>query len=298
MYNGMLAVCKEKGLTSHDVVNRMRRILGQKKIGHTGTLDPMAEGVLPVCLGNGTKLTPIFVGDDKQYRAVIRLGVRTDTQDMTGEIIETSDRMPEEKRIHEVVSSFEGEQWQMPPMYSAVKINGKRLYQYARSGVEVEREKRKIRILSIRIEEILLPFVTIVVDCSKGTYIRTLCEDIGKQLGCFGALAQLTRTRSGDFHLADCITLEQMKSLHADGMLTPYIRTPDTFFPDAGRAVIKPEVSLRLRNGNPLTGEDLAVLETGRDKRHIRVYDETGVFTGLYKRAGSGALYRAEKMFL
>ena len=297
MYDGMLAISKDKGLTSHDVVNRVRRILGQKKIGHTGTLDPMAEGVLPVCLGSGTKLTELFVGDDKQYRAVIRLGMTTDTQDMTGEVLSTCDDLPDEEQIREVVSGFLGEQMQLPPMYSAVKVNGRKLYQYARAGVEVERKARKIVISSIRVEQTDLPYVTVLVDCSKGTYIRTLCQDIGDRLGCGGVLSQLTRTRSGSFLLEDCISLAQLAAMETEE-IRRHVIPVEAFFPRAGKARVTPEANNRLLNGNPILPEELAFLEEGEDKNLVRMYDTGDTFVGLYRRKHQNGLLRPEKMYL
>ena len=182
--NGILNVYKEKGYTSFDVVARLRGILKLRKIGHTGTLDPDAEGVLPVCLGNGTKLCEYLTDKNKEYVATMRLGIRTDTLDMTGKIISEACVNVGEAQIREVVSTFVGEIMQIPPMYSALKVNGSKLCDLARKGVEVERKARRVLIYSIDILEISLPLVTMRINCSKGTYIRTLCDDIGVKLGC------------------------------------------------------------------------------------------------------------------
>ncbi|MGX8686861.1 MAG: tRNA pseudouridine(55) synthase TruB, partial [bacterium] len=188
MLNGMLNIYKEAGYTSSDVVAKLRGILHMRKIGHTGTLDPMAEGVLPVCLGNGTKLASVIEDRDKEYRAVMRLGIATDTQDMTGKVLEEageehlSSITPD--MIREACVSFIGDYDQIPPMYSAIKLQGKKLYELARAGKTVERKARRVRILDLEVEKIEMPLVTFRVVCSKGTYIRTLCEDAGKKLGC------------------------------------------------------------------------------------------------------------------
>ena len=180
MYNGIINVYKEKGYTSFDVVARMRGICGQKKIGHTGTLDPDAEGVLPVCLGKATKVCDMLTDSDKVYRAVMQLGVETDTQDMTGTILKEADTSGlAEQYVMGAVMQFEGEIFQVPPMYSALKVNGKKLCDLARVGVTVERKARPVTIYKIFVENIELPYVTMTVSCSKGTYIRTLCHDIG-----------------------------------------------------------------------------------------------------------------------
>ena len=299
MFNGMLAVCKGKGLTSHDVIYKLRHITGQKKMGHTGTLDPMAEGVLPVCMGNGTRLTEIFVNDDKQYRAVLRLGVTTDTQDMTGEVLSETDELPDETRIRETVASFKGEQLQLPPMYSAVKIKGRRLYEYARAGVEIERKPRKVNVTGIVTEDISLPFVTVLVDCSKGTYIRTICRDIGEKLGCGAALEKLVRTRSGVFRLEDCLTIDQVQEVFLAGKLDEYVRPVDSFYPGTGKAVIVPDAFKLLMNGNPLEKADLSSEEPGgSEPLRFRVYDMDGVFRGIYSRKRPGGIMRPEKMYL
>ena len=183
MINGVLNVYKEKGYTSHDVVAKLRGILKQKKIGHTGTLDPEAEGVLPVCLGRGTKLCGMLTDKRKTYQAVLHLGMETDTQDMTGQVIS---RRPVEVTPEEAarcIRSFVGDQMQIPPMYSALKVGGKKLYELAREGKEVERKPRPVTFYEIRILSVELPLVTMEVTCSKGTYIRTLCHDIGEKTG-------------------------------------------------------------------------------------------------------------------
>ena len=194
MFDGVINVYKEAGYTSHDVVAKMRGILKQKKIGHTGTLDPDAEGVLPVCLGKGTRLCDMLTDKTKTYQAVLLLGQETDTQDTSGEVLATCPVEVSEEQIHRAVMSFVGEYAQVPPMYSALKVNGKKLYELARAGKEVERQARQVEICSIVIDKIQLPRVTMTVSCSKGTYIRTLCFDIGRVLG----LRRMYGTSSAD----------------------------------------------------------------------------------------------------
>ncbi len=189
MYNGIINVYKEKGYTSFDVVARMRGICGQKKIGHTGTLDPDAEGVLPVCLGKATKVCDMLTDSDKVYRAVMQLGIETDTQDLTGTVLSACEvPVPTETEIRDVIRTFQGEIMQVPPMYSALKVNGKKLCDLARAGVTVERKARPVTIYEIRIERVELPEIELTVSCSKGTYIRTLCHDIGQKFGCGAAM--------------------------------------------------------------------------------------------------------------
>ena len=203
--DGIINIYKEAGYTSHDVVAKLRGILHQKKIGHTGTLDPDAVGVLPVCLGKATKLCDMLTEKDKQYRAVMQLGIETDTQDTSGTVTAEHPVIVSEGQVRQVIMDFIGEYDQIPPMYSALKKNGKKLYELAREGIVVERETRRITIHGIEIEKVELPYVTMLVDCSKGTYIRTLCHDIGQKLGCGAAMAQLVRTRSGMFSLEEHI---------------------------------------------------------------------------------------------
>ena len=179
--NGIINVYKEKGYTSHDVVAKLRGILRQKKIGHTGTLDPQAEGVLPVCLGNATRLCDLLTDKTKEYEAVLRLGVTTDTQDMTGQILTESPVEISEDDIIKIMSTFIGKIMQVPPMYSALKVDGRKLVDLAREGIEVERKAREIEIYELEISEVNLPLVRFRVNCSKGTYIRTLCQDIGEK---------------------------------------------------------------------------------------------------------------------
>ena len=196
MVNGILNVYKEKGYTSHDVVAKLRGIVGQKKIGHTGTLDPDAEGVLPVCLGRATKVCDMLTEKDKTYEAVLLLGKETDTQDISGTVLRVGETEGlTQEQVKDCVMSFVGEYDQIPPMYSALKVNGKKLYELAREGKTIERKSRKVEIKEIRILEMALPRVRMEVSCSKGTYIRTLCHDIGEKLCCFGCMESLLRTK-------------------------------------------------------------------------------------------------------
>ena len=212
--DNVLIIDKPSGITSHDVVDEVRRRLGIRKVGHCGTLDPIATGVLVIVLNSATKLSSELSSDDKEYLCAMTLGISTDTQDRTGNILKTTkaDTIGEDVIKREILS-FRGEQEQIPPMMSAKYHNGKRLYKLARRGIEVEREPRSIDIKEIEILKISKPDVEFRVVCSKGTYIRTLCHDIGQKLGCGAHMAQLRRTRSGNFHIKDAISLEEIKSL-------------------------------------------------------------------------------------
>lgn len=209
---GFLNIYKPKGMTSHDVVARLRKILGIKQIGHTGTLDPFATGVLPICVGKATKLIE-YLSDDKEYVAVVQFGKNTDTYDLEGEITETFDKIVSEQEISNALYSFEGELSQVPPIYSAIKINGKKLYDYARKGESIEIKPRNVHIYSIKLLDFdkNLQQAKIRVACSKGTYIRSIAYDLGKLLGCGGYLCALERTKAGDFCLENALNLDEVQ---------------------------------------------------------------------------------------
>lgn len=229
---GIVNINKPLGKTSHFVVAVARRITKIKKIGHTGTLDPLATGVLPICIGReSTKLSQVIMDGDKCYQAVIGLGMTTTTQDAEGEILEQREVCATEEQIRQAVEKFIGELSQVPPMYSAIKIDGKKLYQLARKGIEVERQPRKVIIYDISILRIDLEQkeVEILVHCSKGTYIRTLCQDIGEEIGCGGYMKSLIRTRCGSFRLEDSITLEEFETLWNQGRFEEFLIPPEHF---------------------------------------------------------------------
>ena len=206
--SGVINIYKEAGYTSHDVVAKLRGILKQKKIGHTGTLDPQAQGVLPVCLGKGTKLCDLLADHDK------------DTQDMEGTILKKSSVQVSEEEVRTCILSFQGEQQQVPPMYSALKVNGKKLYELAREGKVVERKARPVTFHNIEVLWMELPKVKIRVQCSKGTYIRTLCNDIGEKLGCGGCMEELLRTRVERFGLTDAVKLDEVQKVMEEGSVS------------------------------------------------------------------------------
>lgn len=213
MKNGVIIINKGEGLTSQAVVNRVKRLLSADKAGHTGTLDPMATGVLPVLVNRGVKASEFMLTSDKHYVATLLLGVTTDTEDVTGVILTTSADIPDEEKVREVVSEFVGEYMQTPPMYSALKVGGKKLYELAREGQVIEREARAVRIHSISVERLSDIEYSLDVECSKGTYIRTLCADIGARLGCGGTMKTLQRCEASGFLLSDSITLDQLEAL-------------------------------------------------------------------------------------
>jgi len=217
--SGVLIVDKPKGMTSHDVVASVRRRFGLKKVGHAGTLDPMATGVLVLLVGRATKLSSSLVLDDKEYEGTLRLGKRTRTGDSEGETIETHDVPPlSEMSVREAFGSFSGMIAQVPPMFSALKKDGRKLYELARSGVEVERAPRNVTILSIDVKEVRMPDISFSVSCSKGTYIRTLADDIGQRLGCGAHLIALRRSRSGNFTIESAVPFDKLMKLEVNDL--------------------------------------------------------------------------------
>ena len=261
--NGIINVYKEKGYTSHDVVAILRKIAGQKKIGHTGTLDPDATGVLPVCLGRATKVCDLLTDHDKTYETVLLLGKTTDTQDISGEILKEhpTDHLNEAEVI-KVIENFKGTYDQIPPMYSALKVNGKKLYELAREGKTVERKSRKVTIYQIHIKKIQLPRVRMEVTCSKGTYIRTLCHDIGNRLGTGGCMEELTRTKVGRFELKDSLKLEELSDLAQNGRLEDALIPLDQMFSELQSVVPAEKYIPKAYNGNDFFRNQLS--ETGK----------------------------------
>lgn len=225
--NGIINVYKPSGMSSHDVIYKVRRALGIKRIGHTGTLDPMACGVLPVCVGKATRAAELIVAADKEYTAKLAFGSETDTQDSTGSVTNTTSARTDREAFQKVLKEFEGETEQIPPMYSAVHHGGERLYKLARRGVTVERKSRKITVFSIKLLSFSENEAEISVRCSKGTYIRTLCEDIGRRAGCMAHMSALERTRSGMFTKENSVPLSEVspeKIIPADELFSAYER--------------------------------------------------------------------------
>ena len=302
--DGILNVYKESGYTSHDVVACLRKILNMKKIGHTGTLDPMAEGVLPVCVGNATKLCESLTDHDKEYEAVMILGKTYDTLDITGVINEIREVMSTKEEITDAIKSFIGGYDQVPPMYSAKKVDGKKLYDLARSGKVIERAPVPGRIDDIEIISVDIPHVTIRVRCGKGTYIRSLIDDIGRKLGCGAAMEKLKRTASGDFTAATAHTLSEIEEAVSSGKIADVMISLGTFFADLPEIRTSPEASRLLRNGNVIPGR-MTRPEDGGDATlphpdgcRIRMYDAGGIFTGVYEYIETDDIYKPYKMFL
>ena len=281
MVNGIINVYKEKGYTSFDVVAKLRGIFHQKKIGHTGTLDPDAEGVLPVCLGKATRVCDLLTDKDKVYKAVLLLGQETDTQDISGQVLNQAKVNVTEQAVYDAISQFIGRQKQVPPMYSALKVNGKKLYELAREGKVIERKARNIEVFDIKVESIDLPEVTMTVHCSKGTYIRTLCNDIGERLGCHGCMKSLLRVRVAGFDLEHALTLSQIQSKVDEGCFD------------------MAEADKLVRNGNKIPAVLTDYLKHSADSDiRYRVYNHEGIFVGVYSYLDETGEFKPVKIFM
>lgn len=296
MINGIINIYKEKGFTSHDVVAKLRGMLKQKKIGHTGTLDPDAEGVLPVCLGKGTKVCDLLTNKDKVYRTQLLLGVETDTQDTSGTVLAEKEVSVTEEQVRQVIESFLGTYDQIPPMYSALKVNGKKLYELARAGIEVERKARPVTIHEIKIVDIKLPVVTMEVECSKGTYIRTLCHDIGQKLGCGGCMQKLLRTRVGIFDLEHSLKLIDMQKLADEGRIESVVMEVDTVFEQYQKIIVKESCDRLVHNGNPVKLSQCRSWQEP-EKGTVRIYDSKEQFIGVYEWKEEKQIYVPVKIF-
>ena len=299
MIHGVVNIYKEKGFTSHDVVAKLRGIVGQKKIGHTGTLDPDATGVLPVCLGRATKLCDMLTDKSKTYETVMLLGKVTDTQDLSGTVLsEGSLDGIDNEMVETCIGEFVGNYLQIPPMYSALKVNGKKLYELARQGIEVERKARPVVIHSIRIIKMDLPRVRMEVSCSKGTYIRTLCHDIGEKLGCGACMEELVRTQVSRFVLADSLTLNQVREMKDAERLDEVLVPIDAMFDEYDAVTLQKEFATFAYNGNVFMPKHICEKLELSDGKFVRVYDEEGQFIAIYKFEKEKWIFRVEKMFL
>lgn len=295
--HGILPIFKPRGCTSHDMVAKVRRLSKQKRVGHTGTLDPEVEGVLPICLGQATRVVEYVQELPKRYRGSLMLGVATDTEDQTGQVIERVEAVPEITReeVESTIQRFVGEIEQVPPMYSAVKMQGKRLYELAREGKVVDRPSRKVTIYELtclKLEQGRYPIVQFEVFCSKGTYIRTLCVDIGKALGYPAHMTSLVRIQSGPFQLDDCYTVTELEELAAKEALTEALTKLDEGLCHFPAVTVSQEQGKKVLNGVELVLDESGI-EAGQ---LFRVYMETGHFLALY-RMGSAGRAKPEKVF-
>lgn len=298
-----MAVWKPEGWTSHDVVAKVRRILKMKRIGHAGTLDPMVTGVLPLCLGRATRVVEYVQERPKAYEAVLQLGIATDTEDLTGTVIEQQSSVDvTEFAIREALRRFEGEIEQIPPMYSAVKIEGKRLYELAREGKTVERKPRLVTIHQIELIEAQLgleqPQISFSVVCSKGTYIRTLCVDIGKALGVPAAMAKLTRTMSGGITKESCLTLEQIEQMQQSGTLGEHLIAADEAITHLERAEVPVAIGKLALQGQKVSLDHagISALDSEAGKL-IRLYNNDNSFLGIFQIDTETAVFKPVKVF-
>ncbi|RAL26482.1 tRNA pseudouridine(55) synthase TruB [Thermoflavimicrobium daqui] len=280
--HGVIPVFKPKGYTSHDIVGKIRRLTGQKKVGHTGTLDPEVEGVLPICLGQATRIAEYVQSFPKRYQGSMMLGISTDTQDQTGQIVEQIPvRNVSEKAIQQVFERFQGVIEQTPPMYSAVKVKGKRLYELARLGKEIDRPKRKVTIYELTYTQIHNDEEYLKIDfdvqCSKGTYIRTLCVDIGLALGYPAHMMSLVRINSGPFHIDDCFTLKELQTVAENGTWETVLYSIDEVLGQFPSLIVSDEDERRVLDGWFLE------LEPPMISSLVRIYTESGRFCALYR---------------
>lgn len=305
---GILPIWKPKGFTSHDVVAKVRRIVRIKRIGHTGTLDPQVTGVLPLCIGRATRLVEYMQEMPKAYEAVLRLGISTDTQDLSGQIVDRVERpcdLLTPQQVIDTIARFEGTIEQVPPMYSAVKVEGKRLYELARQGATVERKARTVTIYRIEVLQTdwsgEFPEVRFRVSCSKGTYIRTLCADIGEALGIPAVMGELVRISTGNIGPEQCLTLEQVEELHVQNLLSdklipmeraiaslPSVRLDDAL---ARRAIQGQKIRLK-----PADWPDMDSTQAERGK-HIAGFADDGRLIGMFEWDDRDGLLVPNKIF-
>lgn len=302
MMDGILAVWKPAGWTSHDVVAKARGLLRVKRIGHTGTLDPEVTGVLPLCIGRSTRMVEYLQERPKAYEAVLQLGVATDTEDLTGNVIaEVPKVVISESDIRRVLTSFVGVIDQIPPMYSAVKVDGKRLYELAREGQVIERKSRQVTIHELELGQLELdvphPRISFTVTCSKGTYIRTLCVDIGRALGVPAAMAKLTRTMSAGFTEDNCLTLEEIEQLQTSGELEARLIPADRALDYLPSGSVEMETAKQAFQGKRVPLARVNGLQSADVDELIRLYGEDGLFLGLFEVEKSTASLKAVKVF-
>ncbi|HKZ22509.1 MAG TPA: tRNA pseudouridine(55) synthase TruB [candidate division Zixibacteria bacterium] len=300
-YEGGLVINKPTGITSHDTLDKLRNLLPETSIGHTGTLDPQAEGVLFAILGKATKISSFIENWDKEYLAKIKLGIRTDTYDLEGKILEAVEEIQvTESDIKESVGSLVGEISQTPPVYSAIKYKGKKLYEYARAGVEVKPEKRKVTIKNLEIVHINIPYIELKINCSKGTYIRSIANDIGEKLGCGAVLTSLVRTKAGPYNLEQALTLEKVEEICDQNKISDYIIPISEILKDLARIVVEEGCEKRIKNGMELKRENLTSVGNFKSGETVKVMNSNGEVLALGKFLVSSAELAktdAEKIF-
>lgn len=273
--DGVLNIYKPKGMTSFDVVRLVKKTSSTRKVGHAGTLDPEASGVLPVCIGRGTKIIEFIMESEKVYRVQMKLGVITDTYDVEGKVVSVRDVLVSDSSIKDTILSFKGESFQVPPMYSALKVNGKKLYELARNGIEIERDPRKIFIHDIKIHSIEKPFVDFEVICSKGTYIRSLCYDIGNKLECGAMMNNLERLATGRFKIEESVNINELTKENIE----EHLISMNDALKNYDEIVVNDKFEKLLRNGVNI--KDKQLTEKVREEALMRVYNSNGELLGL-----------------
>lgn len=295
--SGILIINKPSGITSHDVVGKIRKLYGTRRVGHTGTLDPMATGVLVILVGRAAKAAEYLVCDEKEYRAVLRLGITSDTEDVTGKILSSDDSLPSSSCVIEKCRKFTGKIMQTPPMYSALKVGGKKLVDLARQGIEIERTPRQIEIFSLSCTPTEIPSdYTLCVKCSSGTYIRTLCADIGKSLGCGGVMASLERTCAGGFGIDHAVNVEYIEGLSESGRTDLLIPT-EALFDSLEKIVLPPFYERLCRSGCEIYQSKIKTnLPIGQ---RVSLYSSVDGFFGLgeVREFENGSAVKAIKLF-
>lgn len=290
--DGILNIDKPAGKTSLDIVNLVRRLSGERRVGHAGTLDPMATGVLPLCLGQATRMIPFLVSAPKTYRAEIEIGVCTDTYDSEGKVTGRADPSSiTREEVERVLPTFCGVIWQQPPMYSALKHRGRRLYDLARAGIEVERKGRRAEVFRLELIEWHPPLVTIEAECGQGTYIRSLAHDMGRSLGCGACLRKLVRLNSGIFCLEDSLTIPQLEDSFRHGYWRELLYPMDTVLEHWIAVIVGEEKEEAIRNGRPLA------LGLGREEARLRAYSVDGRFLAVLRFLPEKGLWQPEKVF-
>jgi len=279
---GVINIYKESNFTSHDVVNIVRNSLNKIKTGHTGTLDPQAEGVLPVCIGKATKISNYILSDIKEYKTQLTLGIKTTTYDGSGEIIQKKPVLANEEEIKNIILGFKGEYNQLPPMYSAIKFNGKKLYEFAREGKEIERKKRNIKIYDIsNINFVGDNKVEFKVLCSKGTYIRSLCNDIGDLLKCGAYMSYLLRTRTGNFYIEDSIKINDFKEIVSNGNIEDILINIEDIMGNLKKVYVNSKANKFLYNGNKISFNYADKADVANNEK-VLIYDFKNTLIGIY----------------
>ena len=296
--NGIVIVDKPQGWTSQDVVSKLRGVFQTRRIGHGGTLDPMATGVLPVFVGRATRGVEFFEHADKTYEAVLQLGISTDTEDTTGTVLEKKPVAVTKEQFLAALEQFRGEIEQIPPMYSALKVNGQKLYDLARQGKEVERKSRKITIFRLKCLEFSGASARLLVHCSKGTYIRTLCADVGEKLGCGGTMQSLLRTKVERFVLEDAITLSELEKLRDEGRIGDVLVPVDKVFAECPALHVRADLAKLLENGNAIYPNQTEEKKYYAPGKQVRFYRNDESFAGIYAYDEKEKRYKPVKMFL